>query len=78
MFSIYENGIQISGTTYLGSRYEGYYSLVPGIKSFPTLEAAKSLLDHEYMRRGYVEIKDQQGACVEILPPRTDRYAKFG
>ena len=78
MFTIYEDGTQVSGTTYLGSRYEGYYSLAHGIKSFPTLEAAKSLFDHGYVRHGHVEIKDQQGVCVETVPTRSDRYAKFG
>ena len=77
MFTIHENGVQMSATFYSGHRYEGFYSLVAGSKEFPTVEEAKSLFDREHMRHGDVEIKNQEGEVVETIAARQDSYAKF-
>ena len=77
MFTIHEDGVQMSGTFYSGHRYEGFYSLVSGSKTFPSIEGAKSLFDHEHMRHGEIEIKDEEGEVVETIAARQDNYAKF-
>ena len=77
MFQMFEDGVQVSGSFFSGHRYEGFYSLVAGSRDFPTVEAAKSILDREYMRRGKVEIKDANGNVIETMAARHDIYRQF-
>ena len=77
MFTIHENGVQMSATFYSGHRYEGFYSLVAGSKEFPTVEGACSLFDREHMRHGRIEIRSEAGEVVKIIAARNDDYSKF-